>query len=296
MKKQKNGLIAAATRAFLDHQGLNQAAALAFYAFLSIIPLIFLIVSVAGYLAGGTGDMETLIREGLGETAPWFKDMLDERLTSLINAARTLGLQSLIFIFWASGLLFSALQTDLALPFKKPGAPMRFWRLIQPWLLGPFLSLALVCLLLFIQLLGLVSTSWLTDVLSRNIYWFSRLWAFLGLTALIFCLYLMLLPGRRAVGAASVLSLFLAAASHLLTFVFSKILAGLPNYNAVYGSLAGVVLFLLWIDYNMALILWGGHFLRLYEKRAPKQGKVERAMEEFARPEPPKQFFEEDGS
>ena len=41
-------------RAFLRYQGINQAAALAFFALLSFIPLLFLIVAVAGVFLGAT--------------------------------------------------------------------------------------------------------------------------------------------------------------------------------------------------------------------------------------------------
>jgi uncharacterized BrkB/YihY/UPF0761 family membrane protein len=44
----------------------------------------------------------------------------------------------------------------------------------------------------------------------------------------------------------------------------------LPNYNAFYGSLSGTILFLFWLEWNMSLLIVGGHFLRLWPGGAGK--------------------------
>jgi membrane protein len=92
------------------------------------------------------------------------------------------------------------------------------------------------------------------------------------LAALIFCIYVLALPHVRPLRAAGPLCLGLAAAAYGVTALFTWFVSAMPRYNMVYGSLAGAVLFVLWLHYSTAVILWGGHFLRIWRQgHAPKK-------------------------
>jgi membrane protein len=56
----------AATRDFFRHQGLTQAAALAFYALISFIPMGFLLISLHGWLVGDTWEAQLLVKAASG--------------------------------------------------------------------------------------------------------------------------------------------------------------------------------------------------------------------------------------
>ena len=117
----------------------------------------------------------------------------------------------------------------------------------------------------------------LTEVKSYNVP-FVRLppwwWSWLSLAALLWSLYALLLPPGRHYGFAALVSLGLAGASKGVTLLFTSLLVRLPAYYVMYGSLAGAALFLLWLDYNMMLILWGAHLIRLW-------GRARRNLESF---------------
>jgi membrane protein len=249
-------------RAFLRYQGINQAAALAFFALLSFIPLMFLIVAVAGIFLGDTQAVQDFIKDQLSNVAPLLQETIEQRINKLLGMAKGLGLMSLGFILWTSGLFFSALQTSLLLPwihehgYKKPK-----WRYVFPWLAGPVLGILMIGAMLFMTVASYIPTG------NLPIKVVPEFWSWLILALLIFLFYNLLLPRRRTPGATAILSLILSAASLAITFVFVHIFSSMPNYALVYGSLAAVILFLLWLNYNMALLLLGGHFIRLWGKK-----------------------------
>ena len=51
-----------------------------------------------------------------------------------------------------------------------------------------------------------------------------------------------------------------------MTAAFGQFVAHGGRYELVYGSLSGAVLFLLWLQYNACLVLWGSWFLRLWRR------------------------------
>ena len=286
-------VIRQATADFFRHQGPNQASALAFCAMLSLIPLCFLAIVVAEYAAGGPGEVDAFLNRAVRSSFPWLQAFLDSRLETLLSLSKKLSIAGLAFIVWISGLFTAALQYDLALPYRRSGGKIGFWRLLFPWLTGPILGAALLCLLLFIQFLALASSTFTGDLLTGYVYLFSKLWAFFGLALFFLCFYVLLLPGRRALGAAIVLCLLLSAASHILTNLFSRLIV-LPYYDTVFGPLVGVVLFMLWMDYNMALILWGGHYLRIHESRRRGTFKPKPAAVNVPEGRPRQYFGEEE--
>ncbi len=255
-------------RAFLRYQGINQSAALAFFALLSFIPLLFLIVAVAGVFLGDTKAVQDFIQSQLSNVAPLLQDTLTLRINRLLGMAAGLGWMSLGFIIWTSGLFFSALQTSLLLPWiREHGYKKHKWRYVLPWLAGPVLGILMIGAMLFMTVASYIPAEYLPVKVVPEF------WSWLILSLLIFLFYNILLPRQRTPGATAIISLILSAASLAITFVFVHIFSSMPNYALVYGSLAAVILFLLWLNYNMALILIGGHFIRLWGAGGGMEGK-----------------------
>ena len=256
--------ISAASGEFFRHQGVNQAAALAFYTLLSFIPLFFLTISVFGLIMGDTWEAQQYVRLELEKVLPWVDDLLFKRIQRLIWASPGLGWQSLVFIIWSSGLFFSLLRRNLLHPWHADREPARGWRRLLPWLAGPVISVGLLALVILVQFLGYMPYKWLPRSALKEYYWLTMVWGLLCFAFLFLGIYAALLPRIRPLRIAFPLCLSLACAGYGVTWVFSRLLSGLPRYNLVYGSLAGMVLFLLWLNYNLALVLFGGHFIRLW--------------------------------
>ncbi len=261
-----------ATRDFFRHQGLTQAAALAFYALISFIPMGFLLISLHGWLVGDTWEAQLLVKRHLGEVAPFVDDALVGRMRRLVWAAPHLRWPSVVFIAWTSCLFFSALRANLRHPWKKGGEDRTpVWHRVAAWLGGPVVSGLLTAVLT--GLLVLAHTS--EEIFPSGRLWGEALrvvWSLLCLAALIFSIYALALPHVRPLRAAGPLCVGLAVAAYGVTALFTWFVSAMPRYNMVYGSLAGAVLFVLWLHYSTAVILWGGHFLRIWRQgHAPKK-------------------------
>ncbi len=263
--------IKSAAGEFFRHQGVNQAAALAFYTLLSFIPLFFLTISVFGLFMGDTWGAQQYVRMELAELLPWVDDVLFKRIQRLIWASPGLGWQSLAFIIWTSGLFFHLLRRNLLHPWHLDKAPPKGWRRILPWLAGPVVSVALLGLVILVQFLGYAPYKWFSKATLREWYWLTMIWGPLCFALLILGIYALILPRIRPLRTALCVCLALSGAGYGVTWVFSSLIARVPKYNLVYGSLAGMVLFLLWLNYNLALILFGGHFIRLWSAQSAAQ-------------------------
>lgn len=66
----------------------------------------------------------------------------------------------------------------------------------------------------------------------------------------------------------------IAGAGFCVSAAFTAVVAGLPRYHLVYGPLSGAILFLLWLDYNAWVLLWGAWFVRGWQKRQPPPQKT----------------------
>ncbi len=252
--------------AFCRAGGPGQAAALAFYALLSIIPLFFLVASFYGAVAGDSWAAQVLLRRELADMAPFFDDELFSRVRRLIWAGPALTWQSLAFILWSSWLLVGALRRHLALPWREaPGvedAPV--WRRrLGSLLWGPVAGFLFVGAVTGGLALAHLPRLQPPESLLRQL---SPAWGIACLTGLLVAVYALFLPRRRPFRAMLGLSAALAVAAWGVSSLFEDLLAGLPRYHLVYGSLTGAVLFLLWLDYNAMLVLWGGWFLRVWQR------------------------------
>jgi len=247
----------ATTRQLFRQQGLIQAAALAFYALLSFIPLMFLLVAMGGLFLGSADDIHSFLLEKIAEFVPWYHDILKNRLSNFIKVSKGLSIFSIFFIFWSCGIFFTALQKTLTSGWPEERKhQIKRWRFFLPWIAGPFISLFLISLMILSHTVGYLPLDRL------NLGLLPQIWTILGLSLVFFVLYTMLIPVKNPPLSTFIMSLLLSVASQAITWIFTSLLWKLPNYSLVYGSLSSTVLFLLWLNYNMALILWGGLFLR----------------------------------
>jgi YihY family inner membrane protein len=272
MRSRIVSVLGASLREFFRRHGFTLAAALGFYALVAFIPLIFLAVSAAGVIAGKAEAARHFIEGQLELVLPWYKDLVMSRLAGLVQIASNLGLHSIVFMFWTSGLFFFELQHSLLADWPRPAhdAAWRWYRHAFPWVAGPVFAVILLLFMAVAQVLSYLPREFLPQAVSRHLVISPLLVSVAGLALMFFMMYVFILPTRRKLPVMLMLAACLSAASHVITLVFSRVLTGLPNYNAFYGSLSGTILFLFWLEWNMSLLIVGGHFLRLWPGGAGK--------------------------
>lgn len=245
-------------RELMRHHGFIQTAALAFYALLSFIPLLFMLIAVAAIVLGDDSVITGFIQAKMSVWLPWYKKFIQDRVTKFMKLAPGLGWLSFVFITWFSGLFFAALEQTLTSSWGNVLRKKGGWRLLFPWLVGPILVIAMIALILFIHVWSYIPTRYIPVGL------FPGVWSWLLLSLLFFALYKVLLPGKCPPRPIFWIACTISFASQLVTMLFVKLITKIPDYYMIYGSLSATVLFMLWLQYNMSLLLWGGHYLRLW--------------------------------
>ena len=253
-----------AVTAFFRSGGPTQAAALAFYALLSSVPLLFAMLALCGAVAGESWTGQMALRRQLAVITPYIDEVLVSRARRLLWASAGFSLESALFLLWSSWLFLGALRRALARPWRESPPPARS-------LLGcAFAALwGAVAGVLFV---GAVTAAMYLAYLPRLepqgslLRQWSALWGVACLTGILAAAYLLFLPGRRPLRAIAGVSAGLAVAGWGVSLAFAKLVAVLPRYELVYGSLSSAVLFLLWLDYNAWLVLLGAWFLHVWQR------------------------------
>lgn len=243
------------------------AAALTYYSVLSIFPALVVLVAVLGLL--GSSATQSLI-DTIGQVAPGQpRELLVgaiEELQGSRGLAGPLAIVGLVGALWsASGYIGAFMRASNAIYEMPEGRPV--WKTV-PMRLGVTL---VVVALLAVCAAGVVATGTLAEKLGRAFgigstgvrVWEIAKWPVLALVvSLVFALLYwsspnVRLPGFRRLSPGGLLAVLLwAAASAGFAFYIAKF----ASYNKTYGSLAGVIIFLVWLWISNIAVLLGAEF------------------------------------
>ena len=251
-------------REFTADQCPDLAAALTYYAVLSIFPALIALVSLLG-LFGQSENSTTAILSLVDDIAPGgTADTLRGPLEQF-GSSQTAGVALLVGILlalWSASGYVGAFSRAMNRIYEiEEGRP--FWKL-RPMQLG----VTVVCILLIVvALVVLIVSGPVTDALGSalglgpvvQLVWSVIKWPILALAAvLIIAILYYATPNAQQ---PKFRWISLGALLALLTLVISSFLFGLyvtnfSSYDRTYGALAGIVVFLLWLWIaNLALLL-----------------------------------------
>jgi membrane protein len=278
-------------REFNDDDMFDWAAALTYYSVLSLFPAIIVLVSLVG-LAGESATGPLI--ENIQQLAPGqARDMLVDVVRQLAGASGTAGVAAIIGLLsalWAaSGYIGGFIRASNAIYEVEEGRPV--WKTIP---LRVVLTLAMV-ILLAVCALGVVVTGTVADRVGHMLglgstgvlVWDIAKWPVL---ALLISLAIALLywaspnvrhPGFRWLTPGSMLAVLVWVVA---SAGFGFYVANFASYNKVYGSLAAVVIFLVWLWISNLAVLFGAEFdAELTRSKQIEQGHPE-SEEPFLEP------------
>ena len=96
----------------------NQAAAIALYGILSIIPLFILTLLVVGSLFSANPEIEQKLIEGIRQFIPSFSGELLFQFSHIEGKREVLGGVGIITLIWFSAMIFNAIETALDIIFR----------------------------------------------------------------------------------------------------------------------------------------------------------------------------------
>lgn len=261
-------------RAFHRNQGLLLAGAVAYYALLSILPLLILsviglsqLIERAELLAALDRYIDWLLP---GQSAPVLAD-----INSFLDHRGSIGLALLGTLLFFSSLAFSVLEKAMATIFAgRPASRPRHFlvSILLPYGCMLLLGGGLVVLTALSVALGALAGSDLELAgvhwsLADISHWLLQFGGLLAATAALTAFYLIIPPGRtrpaHALLGGAVAALLWAALRHGLIWYFASV----SRIGLVYGSLSSAVMLLLVMELAATLLLLGAQVIAVYERR-----------------------------
>jgi membrane protein len=266
-------LLKSTWKEWTEDEASQLAAALSYYAVVSIAPLLVLLVVIAGFFLGreaAQGQLLDQVRGTMGAEGTQFLEMV-LRNADQPTLASAVGILSFVTLVWGSTNLFAQLQNSLNKIWnvkKKPGGGI--WATLRSRLLAFVMVLGVVVLLIASFVLNAVlsaASDWGQNILP-GADWIWQVVNFmisLGILTLIIALIFKVVPHVRMAWR----DVWLGAAGTALLFTFGNFLLGLylANVGSAYGAAGSVVVFLLWVSYSAQILFLGAEFTQVYARR-----------------------------
>ncbi|WP_372517820.1 YihY/virulence factor BrkB family protein [Frankia tisae] len=265
--RSRFGVLRRTVREFMDDDLPDRAAALTYYAVLAIFPALLVLVSLVGLLGESTTDR---LLDNIEQLTPGpARDILHNAVNGLRDSAGSGGIVAILGVagaLWsASGYIAAFIRAANAVYDMPEGRPV--------WKIAPLrlLITAVFVVLLAVSSLIVVFSGALAEQAGTAIglghealtAWSFAKWPILVLivTAMIALLYWstpnVRLHGFRWLTPGSVLAvvIWLVASGAFAVYV-----ATFGSYNKTYGTLAGVIVFLVWLWLSNLAVLLGLEF------------------------------------
>jgi membrane protein len=256
---------------FYRSDNLTYAASIAYYALLSLFPLALLAVAILGEATADEADRNTVVNFVL-QYFPTQFEFITTQLDTLRRQGLTLGVAGTVALVWGAVGVFGAISTAVNYAWRV-AQPRTFWKhKAFSFLMMAVAGVLLIATLLLVWAGQVVGASWFAGVL----------WSFPGLlvlrsvavrlaTTLMFILVVGLVyyfvpntkvlfrdvwPGALVTGA-----LWKGALE-----AFSWYMRDMTRFTRVNGSIAAVVVFLVWVYLQAVILLYGVEFTAAYAR------------------------------
>jgi membrane protein len=249
---------------------LTFASSIAYYSLLSLFPFFLLVFAIIGSVTSNELDRASI----LGFVLRYFPrqfEFVTTQLDALQQATLQVGLAGSVLMVWAAMGVFGAITSAVNHAWGVEKTPSYFKHKLISFLMLAMAGVLLVCGLLLVSAINVVETGWFAVVLARA----PGLLVFQGFavksaSTVIFILIVGLIfyfvPNAKVrfrdvwVGAVTTGVLWRVALAG-----FSRYVRDLSRFS-VHGSIAAVVVFLVWIYISAVILLYGVEVTAAYAR------------------------------
>lgn len=267
---------------FVQDNGVLMAAAVSFYVFLSLVPLLLLGVAVIGFVLGSPERAEAVVFSFVSQYSPEISatqsgGVIRAVTDSVVQGRGTATGIGLPILIWAGAMALVQLQAAVNIAWDIRERR----RFFAQWLV------AIVMLLVAGALLAasLAATSTLEATRQMRIPLFGLIlgdwpwiWTLAGyvipllISIAAFTLVYKIMPNTRvALGSALAGGVFAGVLWEAAKIGFSLYVTRFAAFNRIYGSLAGVIVLLVWINYSSIVTILGAEVASVWAKRHSNQ-------------------------
>jgi len=264
-------ILRVAGREFVSDQALRLAAALSYYAVFSLVPLLFLVVAIAGFVFDDPGAVEEVVSQVTSVAGSEVGDTI-ESLLETVRAQRgaTLSVGIVLAAFSASGVL-QQVQAVLGLIFHVPESRRR--RGAKGWLVRRGIAVAMalgLALLVFTPIVAVAAVDGLVGLLPAALGWLGPVLRLIvpGVSALLLMAVVGLtfqtltpvkIPWKAAIRGGASTAVIAAGGAFLMGLYLNR-----ASTAGTLGALGGVAILLLFFFAMWAVYLFGAEVTKVY--------------------------------
>ena len=241
---------------------LTYASSIAYYALLSLFPFFLLAFSILGSVTANVQE-RTAILDFVLRYFPRQFEFVTTQLDALQQARVRLGVAGSLLMIWAAMGVFSAITSAVNNAWGVEKQPSYFKHKLMAFIMLVAASLLLLGGLLLVSAINVIEAKWFAVVLVRTpglfvLQHLALKWASTILFILVVGLIFYFVPNAtvrfRDVWVGAVLTGLLWRGA---LYGFSWYVRDMSRFNNVHGSIAAVVVFLIWVYTTAVLLLFG---------------------------------------
>ena len=250
---------------FSKNNGSNMAAAIAYYGFLSLFPLILGLISLLGLFLPSLSIQQQILSL-VQENLPKASDIIIANIQNVIHYRGTLGIVAIIGLLWSGSGILAALDYAINRAWDVPRMLQFYLR--KPRDIGLTSGIGILFLIstMASYVFSVVQLKDLPIIGAYAIQVATRGIAFVLIFA-IFLLLFKLIPNTKTYwrhvwpGA-----LFTAIFFEIGRGLFVYYINNYTNYRLVYGSVGSVIAILVWIYYSAFILILGAELTAEYSR------------------------------
>ncbi len=252
-----------------EHNISEYTAQCAYYAVLSFIPFIILIVTLIQYSGISKDVLVSVIEKIIPETmANSTVDIVQEVYSKSIGTVSI----SAIFVLWSARRSFYALSKGLHNIYETDKEYNFILLQIKSLLLTVFLVLTIILVLVISvfgnSILGFLEVKFSISPVVANIFHFSKIGVYIVLFIILLLMY-RFVPGHKQGLKKQIPGALIATVGwYVISLFFSIYLEAFKGFSVMYGSLTSIVLSMMWVYFCMYIILVGAEVNNFFIKNS----------------------------
>ncbi len=253
---------------FLKHDCLTRSAAISFFSLFSLVPILFIVTSVAGVVLGADEALLDRVLHVVREGFPYLSDAIVASVRGLIEGSFKFGWIGVVVLVLSAERVLHAIEDSLYALFREARDVKRPYLLRRlagmcVLLVGLVITIVSIAMTIVAKAAASIKAYGTFDQAQTFLYWFITSSSFkyllpLLLTACGAAAIYKIVGGRGvALGSAALGGIVFALLWEAAKLLYAAYVSNLVYYNTIYGSLGALMLFLLWIYYSAVVFLFG---------------------------------------
>jgi len=248
-----------------------RASALSFVTLLNIVPLLSVIVSITTHLPVFSRIMDATRKYVVVNFMPNSSDVISEYLETFSHQASGMPTLSILFLFYTVFALARTIQDALSSIWQKERVAKTFWQQTLQWSMFALTPCFMGISIAFVSFI--ISSSWFeTPVLLLVKFILVAVFPVILNTGIFFLFYTAISNYQvhaldRFIGSFTASILF-----EIGQLGFTFYLAHFDSYHVIYGALAAIPIFFMWLYISWLIVVFGAlvideHFIREQAKK-----------------------------